>query len=77
MSINAQVKNRLENYKFGQARQLMEGHEPEFEVIDALADLLGNVGFAVEGKIGVLVGFVVDHLLAPPHTQEPSSSTPP
>jgi hypothetical protein len=66
--MTAQVKNRLENYKFGQARQLMAGDEPEFEVVDALAELVGNVGYALEGKLGVLVEYIVDRLLNVPES---------
>ena len=64
----AQVSDRLENWKFQQAKDVWESLPDKFksetltETINALANMFGNSGWFV-GDMGTIVGTTVKSLL--------------
>ncbi len=59
--------DRLVNWKFISAVRRLDHNQAtgdEREVVNALARLFGNVGHALDGDLGMLVGLVVDDLCA-------------
>lgn len=59
--ISEECKNRIVNWKFAQARSKLTGDETvvEKDVIGALADMLGDPGWSIDGSLGVLVDTLV------------------
>ncbi len=60
-----QLRRRLENWKFSQALALAtEVSEPDQRLLAALAALVGDCGWGLEGALAVVIEAAVDHLLA-------------
>ena len=63
--LNEDCENRLENWKFLSAQRYCtpETAKYEREVINALAEMVGNCGWLPRGTLGVLIGVAVDALI--------------
>jgi hypothetical protein len=60
-----QLRSRLENWKFCQALALAtEASEPDQRLIAALAALVGDCGWGLEGALATVIDAAVDRLLA-------------
>ena len=59
--MNTKLLNRIENWKFRSAVNELDASVPSpiAEAVTALADMYGDVGFALDGVNGELVGAVV------------------
>lgn len=54
--MNEKLKSRLSNYKFDQALLYLEGEDEDVqEVVKALAETFGSVGWGLTGHMGVIV----------------------
>lgn len=61
--INEDLYSRLYNYKFEQAKQYLGGEPDEIKLlVNALADMFGDVGWGLDGSIGILVSFALSDI---------------
>lgn len=61
--LNDDLSGRLYNYKFNSALKYLDGEPEEVKlIVNTLARMFGNVGWGLEGDIGILVAFVLDGL---------------
>ena len=63
--LTEECKNRLENWKFDQAKEYLADSNPtdrEQELVDALAAVFGNGGWLF-GQIEIIVGAAVETLI--------------
>jgi hypothetical protein len=56
-------QNRVENWKFADARTKMPKTHPDYALVECLAGLFGNCGW-FDGEIGALVEMVVERIIA-------------
>ena len=62
--MNDQLASRLYNFKFGQATAYLEGEDDSTKnIINALSDTFGDVGWGLEGNMGLIVWAVVTPML--------------
>lgn len=66
MTLNEALQNRLLNWKFTQAFQLVDEDvsEEETELLEALSHVFANIGW-FDGALAVIVAQVVDSLVDP------------